>query len=67
MNDKRLKANNSPCTNRLCCSQCQYVTEFIHPMTEKLELDLCEKYNFICKSSIMLISGICHACMSKTG
>jgi len=67
MNDKKLKANSSSCNNRLCCSQCQYVSEFIHPMTEQIERDLCEQYNFICKSSIMLVSGICHACMSKTG
>ena len=29
MNDKRLKANTSSSTNRLCCSQCQYVSEFM--------------------------------------
>jgi Fe2+ or Zn2+ uptake regulation protein len=67
MNGKAMKSNTSVCNNRLFCSQCQYVIEFAHPMAEKLQLRVCEQYGFTLQSSMMLFSGVCRDCLSKTG
>jgi len=62
-----VKLNTSVCNNRLFCSQCNHVIEFMHPMAEKLQFEVCEQYGFTLKSSVMLLSGVCRGCLLKTG
>jgi Fe2+ or Zn2+ uptake regulation protein len=67
MNGKAMKSNASVCNNRLFCSQCNHVIEFMHPMAEKLQLGVSEQYGFTLQSSMMLFSGVCRDCLLKTG
>jgi len=67
MNGEAMKSNTSVCNSRLFCSQCNDVIEFMHPMSEKLQFEVCEQYGFTLKSSLMLLSGVCRGCLLKTG
>ena len=66
-NGKMVKSNTSVCNNRLFCSQCNRVIEFMHPMAEKLQREVCEQHEFTLKSSMTLFSGVCRGCLLQTG
>jgi Fe2+ or Zn2+ uptake regulation protein len=65
MKGEAMKPNNIICNNRLFCSKCNNMIEFMYPMIEKLQLDVCNQYGFTLQSSMVLFSGVCRDCLLK--
>lgn len=66
MKGEAMKSNTIICNNRLFCSKCNNTIEFMCPMIEKLQLEVCTQHGFTLQSSMVLFSGVCRDCISKT-
>ena len=51
--------------DHLICTQCETTIEFEHPLIERYQMEICERYNFILMSHKMDLFGVCKDCRNK--
>lgn len=51
--------------DHLICTQCETTIEFEHPLIERYQMEICERYNFTLMSHKMDLFGVCKDCRNK--
>ncbi len=51
--------------DHLICTHCEKTIEFEHPLIERYQLEICERYGFTLMSHKMELLGICDECRNK--